>query len=86
MPGAPENPANALFVDEFLPTQVATRPSFGQMALCHAYIERSPVKAGLVDSADKYHWSSAGKSVETSLDAADTSVRATQAGLDGRLS
>ena len=44
-----------------------------------AYIESNPVKAGLVDSADKYRWSSAGKSVETSLDAADTSVRATQA-------
>ena len=44
-----------------------------------AYIERNPVKAGLVDSADKYRWSSAAKSVETSLDAADTSVRATPA-------
>jgi putative transposase len=41
------------------------------------YIESNPVKAGVVDSADKYRWSSAGKSVETSLDAADTSVRAT---------
>ena len=44
-----------------------------------AYIETNPVKAGLVDRADKYRWSSAGKSVETSLDAADTSVRATAA-------
>jgi putative transposase len=44
-----------------------------------AYIETNPVKAGLVDSADKYRWSSAGKSVEMSLDAADTSVRATVA-------
>jgi len=73
-----------------------------------AYIENNPVKAGLVDSADKYRWSSAGKSIETSnrqrgrchgvqkvavrrkwnqqfandflesLDAADTSVRATK--------
>jgi len=42
-----------------------------------AYIESNPVRAGVVDSADKYIWSSAGKSVETSLDAADTSVRAT---------
>jgi type I restriction enzyme R subunit len=41
------------------------------------YIENNPVKAGLVDSAEKYRWSSAGKSVEMSLDAADTSVRAT---------
>ena len=41
-----------------------------------AYIENNPVKAGLVDSAD-----SAGKSVETSLDAADTSVRATSASM-----
>jgi hypothetical protein len=38
---------------------------------------RLPVKAGLVDSADKI--------VETSLDAADTSVRATQASLVARL-
>jgi hypothetical protein len=37
-----------------------------------AYIENNPVKAGMVDSPDKYAWSSAGKSVETSLDAADT--------------
>jgi hypothetical protein len=44
-----------------------------------AYIESNPVRAGLVDSADKYRWSSAGKSVEMSLDAADTSVRATSA-------
>jgi len=43
------------------------------------YIESNPVKAGLVDSADKYRWSSAVKSVETSLDAADTSVCATPA-------
>jgi putative transposase len=42
-----------------------------------AYIENNPVKAGIVDSAEKYTWSSAGKSIETSLDAADTSVRAT---------
>jgi hypothetical protein len=32
-----------------------------------AYIENNPVKAGLVDSGDKYRWSSAGKSVETRL-------------------
>ena len=44
-----------------------------------AYIESNPVIAGLVDRADKYRWSSAGKSVEMSLDAADTSVRATSA-------
>jgi putative transposase len=31
-----------------------------------AYIESNPVKAGLVDRADKFVWSSAGKSVETS--------------------
>jgi putative transposase len=36
------------------------------------YIENNPVKAGIVDCAEKYEWSSAGKSVETSLDAADT--------------
>jgi len=30
-----------------------------------------------LDSLRNYRWSSAGKSVETSLDAADTSVRAT---------
>ena len=44
------------------------------------YIEENPVKAGLVQRAEDYPWSSAsqeGKSVETSLDAADTSVRAT---------
>jgi hypothetical protein len=34
-----------------------------------AYIESNPVRAGLVDRADKYRWSSAGKSVEMSLDA-----------------
>ena len=51
-----------------------------------AYIERNPVKASLVDSVEKYRWSSAGKSVETSLDAADTSVRATQASLIARFS
>jgi hypothetical protein len=39
----------------------------------------------LVDRADKYRWSSAGKSVETSLDAADTSVRATAASMVARL-
>jgi putative transposase len=48
----------------------------GRMA---AYIESNPVRAGFGDSADKYRWSSAGKSVETSLDAADTSIRATSA-------
>jgi len=43
-----------------------------------AYIENNPVKAGLVQLASDYRWSSAyKKSVETSLDAADTSVRAT---------
>jgi hypothetical protein len=41
----------------------------------------SPVTTGFVDNADNYRWSSAGKRVETSLDAADTSVRATQASL-----
>jgi putative transposase len=51
-----------------------------------AYIESNPVKAGLADSADKYRWSSAAKSVETSLDAADTSVRATPASMVARLS
>ena len=50
-----------------------------------AYIETNRVKAGLVDRADKYRWSSAGKSVETSLDAADTSVRATPASMVARL-
>ena len=44
-----------------------------------AYIENNPVKAGLVDCPAGYRWSSAGKSVETILDAADTSVRATGA-------
>ena len=42
-----------------------------------AYIENNPVKAGLVDCPGEFRWSSAWKSVETSLDAADTSVRAT---------
>jgi putative transposase len=43
-----------------------------------AYIENNLVKAGLVQRASDYRWSSAyKKSVETSLDAADTSVRAT---------
>jgi REP element-mobilizing transposase RayT len=39
------------------------------------YIEENPVTAGLVLRAEEYRWSSA--SVETSLDAADTSVCAT---------
>jgi putative transposase len=34
-----------------------------------AYIESNPVRAGLIDRADRYRWSSAGKSVEMSLDA-----------------
>jgi REP element-mobilizing transposase RayT len=45
-----------------------------------AYIENNPVKARLVTRAEDYRWSSAGargKSAETSLGAADTSVRAT---------
>jgi len=43
-----------------------------------AYIENNPVKAGLVQRAEDFCWSSAGKrSAETSLGAADTSVRAT---------
>ena len=50
-----------------------------EMERISAYIENIPVKAGLVDSPPKYRWSSANKSVETILDAADTSVRATQA-------
>ncbi len=41
------------------------------------YIENNPVRAGLVDCAAEYRWSSASKSLETSLEAADTSVRAT---------
>jgi hypothetical protein len=50
--------------------------SFGKRNLT-IYIESNPVKARFVDSADKYRWSSAAMSVEMSLDAADTSVRAT---------
>jgi putative transposase len=45
-----------------------------------AYIENNPVKAGHVQRAEDYGWSSASerkKSAETSLGAADTSVRAT---------
>jgi putative transposase len=45
-----------------------------------AYIENNPVKAGLVARAEDYRWSSAGEragSAETSLGAADKSVRAT---------
>src|ERR1035438_3449660 len=45
-----------------------------------AYIENNPVKAGLVSRAEDYRWSSAGKSAETSLGAADTSVCATFTG------
>jgi REP element-mobilizing transposase RayT len=43
-----------------------------QLRRIAAYIENNPVKAGIVYSAGKYRWSSAGQSVETSLDAADT--------------
>ncbi|RPI12327.1 MAG: hypothetical protein EHM65_06090, partial [Acidobacteriales bacterium] len=44
-----------------------------------AYIENNPVKAGLVARAGDYRWSSAADlpGIETSLDAANTSVRAT---------
>ena len=45
-----------------------------------AYIEENPVHAGLASRASDYRWSSAwgkGESAETSLGAADTSVRAT---------
>jgi type I restriction enzyme R subunit/putative DNA methylase len=45
-----------------------------------AYIEQNPVKAGLVQNAEDYRWSSASQplgSAETSLGAADTSVCAT---------
>ena len=45
-----------------------------------AYIEENPVHAGLAFRASDYRWSSAwdnGESAETSLGAADTSVRAT---------
>jgi putative transposase len=46
-----------------------------------AYIERNPVKAGLVSSAEDYPWSSANprwsKSVHTSVNAARTSACAT---------
>ena len=45
-----------------------------------AYIENNPVKAGLVQRAEDYGWSSARerrRSAETSLGAADTSVCAT---------
>jgi putative transposase len=41
------------------------------------YIENNPVTAGLVAKAEDYCWSSAKKSVETILDAADTNVCAT---------
>ena len=44
----------------------------------HAYIEENPVKAGLVQRASDYRWSSAySERAETSLGAADMSVRAT---------
>ena len=42
-----------------------------------AYIESNPVKAGLADDPSEYRWSSAAPCIETSLDAADKSVRAT---------
>ena len=41
------------------------------------YIENNPVKAGLAAQASDYPWSSATPGIETSLDAANTSVRAT---------
>jgi putative transposase len=43
-----------------------------------AYIENNPVKAGLVEAAEQYPWSSAG--VEKSLDAARRSAYATLPG------
>ncbi len=56
---------------------VRDESEYGRIA---RYIEENPVKAGLVGRAADYRWSSAWRgieSVETSLDAADTSVRAT---------
>ena len=46
-----------------------------------AYIETNPVKAGLVECAEDYRWSSANqqKRLDTIVEAADTSVRATDA-------
>ena len=52
----------------------------GERQRIAAYIEDNPVKAGLVQRVQDYPWSSAferGASAETSLGAADTSVRAT---------
>jgi REP element-mobilizing transposase RayT len=46
-----------------------------------AYIETNPVKAGLVERAEDYRWSSANqrKRLDTIVETADTSVRATDA-------
>jgi hypothetical protein len=46
-----------------------------------AYIESNPVKAGLVERAEDYRWSSADqqKCLDTIVETADTSVRATKA-------
>jgi len=46
------------------------------------YIEQNPVKAGFAESAENYRWSSGWKSVEMSLDAANTSVCATTTGVE----
>ena len=44
-----------------------------------AYIENNPVKAGLVERAEEYRWSSVHRQagLDTSVETADTSVRAT---------
>jgi REP element-mobilizing transposase RayT len=49
----------------------------GERQRIPAYIEENPVKAGLVQHASDYRWSSAHERAETSLGAADTSVCAT---------
>ena len=45
-----------------------------------SYIENNPVKAGLVEHSGEYQWPSAyiEQRLDTSVEAADTSVRATQ--------
>ncbi len=55
---------------------VQDQKEYGRIA---AYIENNPVKAGLVERAEDYRWSSANKQtrLDTIVETADTGVRAT---------
>src|ERR1700731_2033724 len=54
----PENslPANALLLDEFLPSQIAAHSSRRQMALCHLASGWKLAPSAVSSSWEKYRW------------------------------